>query len=39
MLFNYVLTQVNRVEYDLMMLSDKSLQIARLLILQKNSSK
>jgi len=37
MLFNYVITQVKRVEYDLMMLSDKSLQIARSLIL-KNSS-
>jgi biopolymer transport protein TolQ len=37
LLFNYIVVQVKRVEYDLVMLSDKSLQIARLLILQKNT--
>lgn len=38
LLFNYVITQVKRIEYDLIMVSDKSLQIARSLILQKNSN-
>lgn len=37
LLFNYIATQVKRMEYDLMMLADKSLQIARKMILQKQT--
>lgn len=36
-LFHFVATQVKRIEYDLMVLADKSLQIARSLVLQKNN--